>query len=210
MNEDTFHRIIDQLAEIKYSGTLMYHLYNEPLHDKRLPEFISYATKKLPQAVSRVCTNGDFLDMEMADKLIASGTAEIAVTDHNKVAGILASKLKSVIAKYPEYIHVNRIAESFLNNRGGAVILEKESTRDNCIIVYEEVKIDYQGNVLLCTADFYRSKIFGNINREHIIDIWKHPEYIRIRKNLRRGIADLAICRACSNLKKSKKLDVRQ
>ena len=57
-----------------------------------------------------------------------------------------------------------------LDNRGGSVDIEalgsKERIRKNCKIVYEEVKVDYLGNVLLCSKDYYRKHNFGNLKEK--------------------------------------------
>jgi cyclic pyranopterin phosphate synthase len=47
MTEKTFNKIIAQLKEINYSGVILYHFYNEPLLDKRLPSFIRHVKKNL-------------------------------------------------------------------------------------------------------------------------------------------------------------------
>ena len=48
MEMDLFKKIIRQLQDMNFKGSIMYHFYNEPLLDERLPEFISYVTTNLP------------------------------------------------------------------------------------------------------------------------------------------------------------------
>lgn len=200
MPEDLFRLTIKRLKDIKFSGTIMYHFYNEPLLDKRLPEFVKYTNDQLPGCLIRILTNGDYLTMELADDLIQAGVCDFAVTDHNRKPGRLAAKLRPVVEKYPDQIHIESIHDKPLSNRGGAIDVEVPDKRHNgtCTIIYEELKIDYQGNVLLCSNDYYRSHKFGNIQSETLKEIWNKKDYNRIRSKLRKGIPELEICKKCN------------
>jgi MoaA/NifB/PqqE/SkfB family radical SAM enzyme len=68
-----YHRIINKLGEINFSGVLLYHRYNEPLMDPRLSAFISYARHKLYYSYLRAYTNGYYLTQEIVDDLSESG-----------------------------------------------------------------------------------------------------------------------------------------
>ena len=79
-----------------------------------------------------------------------------------------------------------------LDNRGGSVDIEalgsKERIRKNCKIVYEEVKVDYLGNVLLCSNDYYREHNFGNLKEKKFMDIWKDA---KSRNNIIKSIRNI-------------------
>src|SRR3990170_4553232 len=55
---ETFKKVIDELSEIEYTGRIAFHVNNEPLLDKRLPEFVRYARQKCPKAHIHIMTNG--------------------------------------------------------------------------------------------------------------------------------------------------------
>ena len=44
--------------------------------------------------------------------------------------------------------------------------------------------MDIDGNVLLCSSDWKRTTIMGNILKENIYKIWNNNKYKKIRKNL--------------------------
>ena len=69
MSEETYMKLIDDLARLHFRGRLSPHFYGEPLLDTRLPELISYAKKRCPNCYILVSTNGDFLTEELLKKL---------------------------------------------------------------------------------------------------------------------------------------------
>ena len=208
MDEKLFKLCIQRLKEINFTGSIMYHFYNEPLHDKRIADFVKYTSKELPQAISRIFTNGDKLTMEVADELFDAGLNDFLITDHNLKKGILRKKLtkNGVLDKYKSQIFIDeglgQTDDRPLDNRGGSVDIEalgsKERIRKNCKIVYEEVKVDYLGNVLLCSNDYYREHNFGNLKEKKFMEIWKDTKYSRIRNNLRKAKSELEICQKCN------------
>lgn len=50
---------------------------NEPLIDKRLPEFLKYALQKLPKEIIRFSTNGMLLKGSVAEELSNVGLDEL-------------------------------------------------------------------------------------------------------------------------------------
>ncbi len=197
MSEDTFNKVIKDLQSINFSGIINYHFYNEPLLDKRLPEFVRYVRKHLPSCVSRVFSNGDFLTLDLADRLIDAGVADFNITIHDKSDAKLLKKLNPVLEKYPEYLSISTLRDKPLFNRGGAVEVDLLDKKDVCTDPLEVLQVDYKGNVLLCCNDYYRKHSFGNIADEEIYQIWQGDDFFSLRRELRRGIAKLEICRVC-------------
>lgn len=81
MDDGIFSKIIDDLSKINYSGTVLFHRYNEPLRDvdyavRRIEE----VRKKLPAASLQLYTNGDYLDIDVARRLFDAGLRYIRVS----------------------------------------------------------------------------------------------------------------------------------
>jgi radical SAM protein with 4Fe4S-binding SPASM domain len=200
MEMDLFKIIIKQLQDINFSGSIMYHFYNEPLLDERLPEFISYVDVNLPKCNSRVFTSGDFLTPHLADSLFDAGLHDIVVTDHNLKPGRVEKRIAPILEKYGDKISMNRLYDRPILNRGGAVEvaeLEKKK-KGNCTVVYEELNITYTGDVLLCSSDYHRSKVYGNINEKNILDIYNNDDYVKARKAIISGVPYYDICVDCN------------
>jgi MoaA/NifB/PqqE/SkfB family radical SAM enzyme len=79
MDFDLFRKIIDELAETRPRRISPY-LMNEPLLDKRLPDFVRYITEKVPDATTLVTTNGTHLTREFGKALIEAGLKRIKVS----------------------------------------------------------------------------------------------------------------------------------
>lgn len=206
MSEELFSKILNQLAHINFSGTIMYHFYNEPTMDSRLATFVRETSTRLPNAISRLFTSGDYLSDELIDELFEAGMNDIHITDHNRTKGRISRRFSEALKKYRHRITVDEglgtAPDRPIDNRGGLINLANIGAtpylRTDCKIVWEEVKIDYQGNVLLCTNDFNREHIFGNVNEDTFIAIWKNEHYAKVRNNLRNGKTEFDICTKCN------------
>ncbi len=81
MSLDRYQRILDQL-EGRPVERLSLFLMNEPLVDKRLPDWIAMARARLPTATLGLFTNGSALTGDVARKLAAAGLGELCVSVH--------------------------------------------------------------------------------------------------------------------------------
>lgn len=199
MTQAVYEKIIEQLAAIKFSGTLCYHFFNEPLLDDRLAGFVAHARRRLPGCIHRIYTNGDLLTEDKAGALIEAGVCEFIITIHDPDENKMRAKLENIAEKYPNRLNIQSIRGGSLSNIGGAVKVQVREERKACVSYLENLMIDYEGNVLLCCHDFYRRHKFGNIMQENITDIWNKPTFRKLRRELRHGIARLDICRKCLN-----------
>lgn len=82
MDENLFYKIIDEAVKYPVKRISPY-LMNEPLLDKRLPDFISYIAKKRnPGTIIKINTNGSYLTEDLAVKLINSGLDKLHFSFH--------------------------------------------------------------------------------------------------------------------------------
>lgn len=79
MPEPLFQKIIDELAETRPRRISLY-LMNEPLLDKRLPEFSRYVAERVPDTTTLVTSNGTNLTEERAVALLESGLKRLKVS----------------------------------------------------------------------------------------------------------------------------------
>jgi MoaA/NifB/PqqE/SkfB family radical SAM enzyme len=61
MPDEVFYGIVSELSNLKYKGSFIFHLYNEPMKDKRLADLVAGARRMLPKAGLRFNTNGDYI-----------------------------------------------------------------------------------------------------------------------------------------------------
>ncbi|GMV98959.1 MAG: hypothetical protein AMXMBFR84_00990 [Candidatus Hydrogenedentota bacterium] len=76
MSWELFTKIIDELATMPPRRIGLY-MMNEPLSDKRMPEFVRYVSEKIPSTKSQIITNGTALNETMAEALIDAGLKEL-------------------------------------------------------------------------------------------------------------------------------------
>jgi len=198
-----FEKIIDELSEINYQGQILFHFYGEPLTDKRLPELVNYANKKLPKANIQLNTNGFLLSIPLYKELISKGVKIFFITQYSKKMPTKIKELFNYLKQYPKSKNkiIYRIlgGDLPLSNRGGEVSVEKtiDFDRPICIHPRNAVNVDFDGNVILCCNDYHSSIKFGNLQKENLLDVWNKPNYKKLRQELRNKIFKLPLCRRC-------------
>jgi radical SAM protein with 4Fe4S-binding SPASM domain len=61
--------------------------------------------------------------------------------------------------------------------------------------------ITLQGNVIPCFEDFYQHNQMGNINQQHLKDIWESNKYLKFREELNLGLRHrYKACEDCNRL----------
>lgn len=184
MNENLWHKIIDELASIKFTGRISLHFYGEPLLDKRLHSLIKYARDKCPYALIQFNSNGLLLTEKSLKKLIKAGVDNIRITDYEKPQ---QEKLKVLSKKYHYWINLRTVDEFEKENRAGMIFEKQNENADKpCLRPSYQLVINWKGEVLLCCNDFYAKHCFGNVTNEKIIDIWNKDEFANIRISLQK------------------------
>jgi wyosine [tRNA(Phe)-imidazoG37] synthetase (radical SAM superfamily) len=79
MAPELFRKIIDDLARTPPRRIMLY-LQNEPLADKRMPEFVEYVARKIPSTSTLITTNGTYLSEDRAEALIDAGLKRLKVS----------------------------------------------------------------------------------------------------------------------------------
>jgi len=79
MRPELFESIIDQLALTPPRRISLY-LMNEPVNDKRLPDFVRYTSDRIPSATTLVTSNGTKLTEKRAEALIEAGLKRLKVS----------------------------------------------------------------------------------------------------------------------------------
>lgn len=202
MPAELFHKIIDELAEIDFSGRISPHFYGEPLLNARLADFMRYARKKLPKSKIVVHTNGDFLTYDKYLELVQAGVTAFFVTQH---CPDMSAAMKDLYGhfEYPRQLPVPVCYQVYdettpLYNRGGLIGVSIPHSVPNCTLEsYSCVVIDHNGNVVLCCNDYQSSVTFGNVQEKNLLSIWNEKRYRAVREELRKLNFTYPICRKC-------------
>lgn len=201
MGEKVFTKALERMREIRYAGIVDFIFYNEPLLDPRLPDLVQRIKQACPSSLPRVTTNGDALSEDMLLRLTRAGVISFYVTRHVPVKPGWDDRINALARKYPQFMTVTDIMEVSrkvgLWNRAGLVKVEKEYKVNACHAPVGALTIDRNGDVLLCCCDYFHQNKQGNIMNQGILEIWRGAQFKNVRKNLRRGVALLDICKNC-------------
>lgn len=232
MDEGLYRKIIDELAELEPNRISLY-LMNEPLLDRRLPDFVRYASERVPGATTLVTTNGTYLDEDRTAALMEAGLKRLKVSlqsldpavnrelmgswcDSEKiVSNILGAKrvidrapgrpldlrVSTIVTRLNAHeidgarhfwaAHGIRLVTSSLENRGGnieeAPTLNPHAMKErghDCIRPSREMCILFNGDVVLCCVDWFRTEVLGNVAEQGIRGIWGSPRLQAVRHAL--------------------------
>ena len=73
----------------------------------------------------------------------------------------------------------------------------KTSLKMSCNYPAYTFFIDYNGDVQMCSHDWGKKYIIGNIKNEKIINIWKNEKYFFARKKLLNADRNFSPCNKC-------------
>lgn len=83
MENALFSKIVDELAEIKYAGSISLSLFNEPAHDQ---EYLLWRMRQIKRSLGNIKlymnSNGDYINGEFLEALAHYGLNEINITLH--------------------------------------------------------------------------------------------------------------------------------
>ena len=200
MDETLFRKIIDELAEIRWKGDVQPHWYGEPLLDDRIVSFVRYARGKLPRCRVSIYTNGDYLTPDRYKELVHAGADGFCVTQHSRNVNGVPPSIQAIL-DHREQNGEQGVIFSYrklhrMTSRDGSVDVAKPEAK-KCLWARLPLTIDYACNVRFCCDDYFGTVEIGNVKTERLLDLWKKPDYRRLRREVRRGIFRLDLCKRC-------------
>lgn len=212
ISNDLHTKIFLELSELNYKGMIIYSGFVEPLLHKKIYENISEARRLLPKAQIELITNGDVLNLKRIKKLFNAGlsTLLVSVYDGEEEEKKFYQLCKEAKLNNNQYIIRNRYLSSNdnfglnLSNRSGAlknalysVKPLQKSLKEKCNYPAYTFFIDYNGDVLMCSHDWGKKYVLGNVKDQKIIDIWCNKKFTSARKNLLNKKRDFSPCNIC-------------
>lgn len=201
IDEDLFRLILNRIAEINWVGPVNYNHYNETTMNPNLVRYIRMTKEIVKGAMPKVHTNGDFLTMGKMEELLDAGMFNIVISQHDKdPSPEWKERIGEIVARYPKQVTYSITRDLALENWGGLVKIPKgfkKFQRTACETPSASLVIMHTGDVILCCADYFRTKQFGNVKDRSLMEIWNHPEFVAVRKELRQGIARYKMCEKC-------------
>lgn len=200
-------KIADDLALIRFSGSVVFCGYSEPLLHPDLPGLIeAFALRGIR---TEIVTNGDKITVSVLQKLYARGLNFMAVSMYDGPHQI--EKFEAIfgeIAALPdEYVLRDRWYDADkdfglkLTNRAGTLDVGNQDPVDvtrACFYPSYQVMLDWNGDYLLCPQDWHKRVKFGNVATQNLFEIWKSVSLHKRRMQLIGGRRCVAPCNNCN------------
>lgn len=210
MNDELYESVIEQLAGLRYSKALSLHSNNEPLLDKRLPDFAAFARKRLPKAKIKMFTNGTLLTLDLFRELMPSFD-RIFINNYNDTPDFLPNiqeihdfcttpEGENCISGKTVVIQL-RDPHAVLSSRAGNAPNRKPPSSPpgyKCKYPFVQFIIRPDGRVSLCCNDALGQTTLGDLNDELLLDVWRGPAYADIRTRMaEKGRSAIPLCAVC-------------
>tara|TARA_B100000780_G_scaffold276472_1_gene245093 strand:+ start:1853 stop:2752 length:900 start_codon:yes stop_codon:yes gene_type:complete len=212
IKKELHDKICKELSQYDYSGIVVYSGFNEPLINKACFENIARTRKYLPNAKIELITNGDVLNLMKLKKLFISGLSTILISVYDGPEDMVKFQKLCEEAKLDkrQFVIRNRYLppeEDYgitMSNRGGqmenathSISSLKKSIKQPCYYPSYNLFIDYNGDVLMCSHDWGKKNILGNLNTNTIQDIWMSENAKKSRLNLANAERGFSPCNVC-------------
>lgn len=210
MSEELFDSIVGQLSALDYSKTFGFFSNNEPLLDKRLPDFLREAKKRLPKASLTTVTNGTMLHTDLFRQIMPFLKVMI-INDYNNEPGLhpnikeirdycLTPEGQKCIADKRVVIEM-RNPGRVLGSRGGGSKNRKPASRPIkalCLCLFKQFIIRPDGRISQCCNDALGKVTLGDLNTTSVEDIWRGQPFAEARRIMaEEGRGGLPLCAGC-------------
>lgn len=181
MDLTVIDKIGADLSNANYKNRLLYCGFGESMLYKHLVPSIKLLKKHMPwQENIHMVTSGDRLTYDSAMELVDAGLNKffISMYDGPEQEDIFRELFVKVGILESNYIlqHYYKPPEEqygflHLSNRAGYLFHEKLS-QVGCNIPFYAMSVHYNGDVLLCSHDWEKKQVFGNVMNQDVRDIW--------------------------------------
>lgn len=197
MKEETWRKIVDELAALSFCGRIIPVFYGEPLLDNRLPDLLAYARRRCPMACIWIDTNGDRLDEPLLVRLLNAGMDRLLITNHDRED---KPHLRALVERFPSELLLQNSSEMVLVDRAGRIMDEHAESHAPCFRPSTDLQINWRGDVVLCCNDFYAECKLGNVNHQSLREIWGSPQALHYRTELALGHRErFPLCKGCGD-----------
>ena len=212
INEKLHNKLFDELKGLNYAGLIIYSGFVEPMLDKNIFNLIKYAKTSLPKANIEMISNGDVLNEKRLKKLYTSGLDRLQISlydgeEQHKKFVKLGKSLNLEKNKYvlrARYLPEEQDFGITLSNRGGMlknaeykILPTKKKLEKKCFYPSYKFFLDYNGDVLMCSHDWGKKNILGNLNNQTFLEIWLNDRTKKARRKLNSADRGFSPCNVC-------------
>jgi len=214
-----YKKIVLDLANIDYSGTLLFSGFSEPFLNKQLTDLCKLTKKHLPSCKLECVTNGDVFKnkTEKLLEVLDSGmdTVNISIYDGPEAMDEFV-EMKDKLNLSDSQLFLRRRYFDKDKSDYGMIISNRTNIIDSnkyrseydktvtelplkrrCYYPFYMMLIDYNGDLVLCPHDWGKKMVIGNVGEETIWNLWKSEYYNNARKMLADKNRNFTPCNIC-------------
>ena len=210
-----YKKLLNDLKSIGYHGRIIFSGFCEPLLHKNLQELVGETKAVLPAASLEIITNGDLLDFSMLDELFQAGLKFITISLYDgahQFEHFNKMKMKAGLSDSQMLLRRRYYQDGdygfIISNRGSLV--HSNNYRDKnesqietlplqriCYYPFYMIHMDLNGDILICSHDWQKRFVVGNILKENIWDIWKKKNLNSLRLSMAHADRNIIPCNIC-------------
>ena len=214
MEDWVFQKIVDEASRhtvLRFAPFLM----NEPLRDDDIFNRVDYARRKMPWYTQiRLISNGALLTEDAAYKLIHEGLDKLIISVQSIDQEIYEETMVGLdyevtMENVMRFVDLNiKFKARRLNNQADPQLearmddLNPTEWRyaNHCAIPFWRFWVIWNGDVVVCCADWHRTTVMGNIKDQSIEQIWNNKLYREHRERMLSGETEGLICHDCKGV----------
>lgn len=199
--------VVETCASLDYTGSFAWHMYNEPMADKRLASLCRLVKQSCPKSKGTLLwTNGEYLTVEKAKELVEAGVYLFRVSIYTVE---MANKLREIALQVPEanwrfsnFIQGfdSRLTQYDAPKKEPAGAPNARTVFRPCHAPLTDITITHKGQVILCCMDWKHENVFIDLNMVPFSEFIEYhfSQMESVQKNLVKGIRTLPLCRRCT------------
>lgn len=209
MDEALFRRVVDELSDWDYCGTLNLFSNNEPFLDKRIYDFAAYARARLPTAYIQIISNGTALDVAGAERILPNLSRMVInnyATEYKLHANV-AEIVAHLEAKRPDLagklVVGYRLLDEFKTNRAGNApnrTVKAPRFASPCAYPFFQMVIRPDGKISMCCNDALGEDTLGDVAAEGVRGAWRNAIRRSVQQAMLKGRHTIPLCAKCDNL----------
>ncbi|MBW1779302.1 MAG: SPASM domain-containing protein [Deltaproteobacteria bacterium] len=193
LDDKIVYRVLDHFADHGYTGEVIFSVYNEPLEDPRLFEFLEFLRVNMRiKATPYVITNGRCLDQYLLTRLTQIYGARVITNGYTPEEAARLRTLKGG-ARYS-------VREERLDSRLQMYDRDPVDLSMPCHAPKKNLTIWHTGEVGLCCRDWKHTCILGDLNDQSLAEILESERRLKAVENLENGKRCYDVCRKCARV----------
>jgi hypothetical protein len=179
------HSLIDQLVDLRFSGSVCLQHFNEPLLDSRIADLGRYAKEKRRFSEVLICTNGELIDAAKARELDGAFDTLIVTLYPAKTPAVERARLLSTFFQRTRLaFNQSHIVTHFSPDPRLPKLVE-DAQKLPCIAgCRHRMVVNHRGDMLLCCDDLVGHFGLGNVQDQTLRQLWYSEKHQKILLDL--------------------------